>query len=139
MIDTRFREKKARVRSEMENQIQNLSDILVQFREERSWKQFHTPKNLAISISVEAAELLEHFQWKKEDDDVATESRAEIAKELADIFIYLLLLSNDLGIDLLETAFRKVEENRRKYPVGLAKGSARKYTQLRGRKKHART
>jgi NTP pyrophosphatase (non-canonical NTP hydrolase) len=103
---------------------------LLRFRKERDWAQFHTPKNLAISISVEAAELLEHFQWQKEDEELPSEKKTEVAKEIADIFIYLLMMSNDLGIDILDEAKRKIEENARKYPVEKSKGNMKKYDRL---------
>lgn len=103
---------------------------LLAFRKERDWGQFHSPKNLAVSISIEAAELLEHFQWLKEGETPAPEKKPDVARELADIFNYLVLLSSDLGIDLIESALRKIEENGRKYPVEKAKGSAKKYKEL---------
>lgn len=110
--------------------MQEIMKRLLQFRKDRDWEQFHTPKNLAISISIEAAELLEHFQWQKENEDLAADKKEEVAKEIADIFIYLLLMSNDLGIDLLSEAKKKIEENAKKYPVEKARGSAKKYKEL---------
>jgi NTP pyrophosphatase (non-canonical NTP hydrolase) len=103
---------------------------LLKFRNDRDWEQFHTPKNLAISISVEAAELLEHFQWEKENEALSAEKKIEVGKEIADIFIYLLMMSNDLGIDLLDEAKKKIEENAKKYPVEKARGRMKKYNEL---------
>jgi NTP pyrophosphatase (non-canonical NTP hydrolase) len=102
------------------------------FRDERDWKQFHNPKNLACSISIEAAELLEHFQWKtpEESEQVAKNNQAEIAHELADLAIYVLCLADDIGVDLGQAISEKLEINARKYPVDKAKGSATKYTDL---------
>jgi dCTP diphosphatase len=112
------------------SEINELVEALLDFRKKRDWKQFHTPKNLAISISLEAAELLEHFQWAIGEEELSTEKRLEIAKELADLLIYVLLMSNDLGIDLVQTTKAKIMENSRKYPVDKAKRSAKKYTEL---------
>ena len=100
-----------------------LADIL-EFRKERDWKQFHSPKNLAISISVEASELLELFQWGE------SASKDEISDEIADVFIYLILLCHDLDIDLLKSARLKMQKNRQKYPVFLAKGKSAKWMKL---------
>ena len=102
------------------------------FAAERDWAQFHSPKNLAAALAVEAGELLEHFQWltEAESRSLPEDKRSAIAHELADVFIYLLQLSDHLGVDLLGAACDKMEANARKYPVALAKGSIRKYTEL---------
>jgi NTP pyrophosphatase (non-canonical NTP hydrolase) len=102
------------------------------FRDARDWMQFHNPKNLAISINLEAAELLEHFQWKsmEESEAHAKAAREEIAEEVADVAIYLFELADNLSIDLLATVNAKLAKNEAKYPVAKAKGSAKKYTQL---------
>jgi dCTP diphosphatase len=113
-----------------DNGIKEIAYLLLEFRKERDWEQFHSPKNLAISISIEAAELLEHFQWAREKETLAPEKKREVAKELADIFNYLVMLAEDLGIDIIESSKKKIEENGRKYPVGKAKGSAKKYSEL---------
>ncbi len=102
------------------------------FRDERDWMQFHTPKNLAVSISIEAAELLEQFQWK---DEAAVEKhinthREDIADELADVAIYLVELADNLHIDLISAMTRKLEKNALKYPINKAKGVATKYDKL---------
>lgn len=111
----------------MEQHLQNLLDSLIKFRDERDWAQFHTAKNLAISISLEAAELLEHFQWTINDQDLSQEKIDSLSEEVADILIYLLLLSHNLGIDLIEAAHRKIQKNEEKYPAELVKGKSHKY------------
>ncbi len=103
---------------------------LVAFRKQRDWEQFHTPKNLAESIAIEAGELLKHFQWQSESARPTLKARANIPRELADVLIYTLLLAHDLKIDPLRAALRKLRENAKKYPVEKAKGNARKYTEL---------
>lgn len=94
--------------------------------------QFHNPKNLACSISIEAAELLEHFQWKtpEESAEYAIRRRDDLAEEIADISIYLIEMGDNLGIDLLAAINRKLDINEVKYPIEKAKGSATKYDQL---------
>jgi NTP pyrophosphatase (non-canonical NTP hydrolase) len=110
-----------------------LINQLLEFRNERDWKQFHTPKNLAISISVEAAELLSIFQWMKDDENETRikEKIDDIKDEIADIYIYLSYLANDLQIDLEENAKQKLKLNAKRYPVSKAKGNAKKYTELK--------
>ena len=110
--------------------IDEIVNLLLKFRKDRDWGQFHSPKNLAISISIEAAELLEHFQWAPENEPVSPEKRQEVAKELADIFNYIIMLAEDLGIDMVESSREKIKENAKKYPVEKAKGSAKKYRDL---------
>jgi NTP pyrophosphatase (non-canonical NTP hydrolase) len=99
------------------------------FRDERDWAQFHNPKDLALSISLEASELLECFQWSGADLDVP-DKRERMAEELADVMIYCALFADAAGIDAVEAMARKLEANARKYPVGKARGSAAKYTEL---------
>ena len=109
----------------------DILDSLLRFRSERDWEQFHTPKNLAISISIEAAELLEKFQWSLDNDKSATDSELEeIRDELADIAIYLTYLSTDLGIDLSQAVIDKLQKNITKYPLSKARGRSTKYTKL---------
>ena len=99
------------------------------FREERDWTQFHNPKDLAISISLEAAELLEVFEWSGQD--VTVESKTErIKEELADVVIYCIYLADTLGLDMPDAVSSKLDENARKYPAEKARGNARKYTEL---------
>ena len=102
------------------------------FRDARDWLQFHNPKNLAISISLEASELLEHFQWRsfEESEAHARDAREEIADEMADIAVYLAEMADLLGIDLLEAMRNKLAKNAAKYPVEKARGSHKKYTDL---------
>jgi NTP pyrophosphatase (non-canonical NTP hydrolase) len=102
------------------------------FRDERDWRQFHNPKDMAIAISVESAELLEHFLWKKdaEVEKQITERKEQISDEIADIGIYLLELSDNLGINMIAAMERKLAKNAAKYPVEKAKGSNKKYTEL---------
>lgn len=112
----------------------DLVNAILAFRDERDWKQFHNPKDLAISITLEAAELLEHFQWKGPDEVAAflsgEENRRRVGEEMADVLILLVSLADAVGLDLLEAAREKLRENARKYPVERAKGNAKKYDQL---------
>lgn len=109
-----------------------LRDALRKFTAERDWQQFHTPKNLAMALAVEAAELLEHFQWLTADESTRLDARTRraIADEIADVLLYLTRLADVLEIDPLAAARRKMRENARKYPVTRAKGNARKYSEL---------
>jgi len=112
--------------------LDDLTRQIVAFRDERDWKQFHSPKNLAASISIEAAELLECFQWSSDEtiaDDVE-KRRSEIEEEIADVLIYALLLAHDTGIDPAGAVQRKLAKNDAKYPAEKAKGSRVKYTEL---------
>lgn len=110
-----------------------LRDVLA-FRDARSWRQFHTPKDLALALNIEAGELAELFLWKSEAEanDLATDPTkcTAIADELADVMIYALLLAHHYGIDLGEAVEAKLEKNALKYPVDLAKGNAKKYTEF---------
>lgn len=108
----------------MSTEIESLQADLRQFADEREWGRFHTPKNLACALSVEAAELLEHFQWLTEEQSRALDEpkRGEVADEMADVFLYLLQLSMRLDIDLVAAARRKMIANARKYPVEHTKG-----------------
>lgn len=106
---------------------------LLSFREERDWQQFHTFKNLAVSISLEAAELLETVQWVPDSDvaDVVSKQKAQICNEIADIAIYLTYLAYDLGVELDDCVKKKLSLNEEKYPVVKSKGHATKYDRLR--------
>jgi dCTP diphosphatase len=108
-----------------------LVESLRDFAKERDWDQFHTPKNLACALSVEAAELLEHFQWltDAQSQTLEADKQAEVAAEVADVFLYLLQLCDKLGIDLIAAAQRKMLVNAEKYPVATARGSSKKYNQ----------
>lgn len=102
------------------------------FRDVRDWAQFHNPKDMAIAISIEASELLEHFLWKttEESEQRVQEKRAEISDEIADIAVYLLELADNLNIDLAHAIKNKMKKNAAKYPVDKSKGSHVKYTEL---------
>jgi NTP pyrophosphatase (non-canonical NTP hydrolase) len=105
-----------------------LAEQLRAFAHERAWEPFHAPKNLACALSVEAAELLEHFQWLSEDESrtLAPGQREEVALEAADVLLYLVQLADKLGIDLFDAAQRKLAINARRYPVETSHGSSRK-------------
>ncbi len=108
-------------------------NILLKFREERNWEQFHTPKNLSMSIAIEAAELMEHFQWKSTSEAAKYLKGTDIEKvkeEIADVAAYLLMLSHDLGIDLCATMLEKIKKNEKKYPVEKSRGKNSKYDEL---------
>jgi NTP pyrophosphatase (non-canonical NTP hydrolase) len=110
--------------------IQTLTEALRDFALARDWAQFHSPKNLACALSVEVAELLEHFQWLSEEQsrNLAEPQKGEVAAEAADVLLYLLQLCDQLNIDLLEAARLKIIVNGDKYPVASARGSSRKHT-----------
>jgi dCTP diphosphatase len=109
-----------------------LAEQVVAFRDERDWKQFHNPKDVALSLMLESAELLEHFQWKNGEaiQETAIHRRAELADELADVLYYTLLMAHDLNIDLTTALTEKLTKNAEKYPTEKAKGSNKKYTEL---------
>ncbi len=109
---------------------QDTINKILQFRDERDWKQFHNPKDLAISISLEAAELLEVFQWSGEDVK-CTENIDKIKEELADVVNYCVLMSDACGLDLDEIVLEKLKCNNEKYPVKKAYGSKEKYNKLK--------
>lgn len=110
--------------------LNTLRTRLSRFAKARDWHQFHTPKNLAMALTVEAAELAEHFQWLEGEAsrNLPPDRRAQIAEELADVQIYLIRLADELGIDLEQAVEAKIEKNEQKYPVDKVRGSARKYT-----------
>jgi NTP pyrophosphatase (non-canonical NTP hydrolase) len=103
-----------------------------QFRDDRNWMQFHNPKNLAISVTLEAAELLEHFQWKslEESAKYAVTAKGDIADEIADVAVYLIELADNIGVDLEQAILSKLAKNAAKYPVEKARNNAKKYTDL---------
>lgn len=114
--------------------LDGVRDALRHFIAERDWEQFHAPKNLAMALSVEAAELLEHFQWlsEAESERLPEDVLAAVADEIADVQLYLIGLADRLGVDILEATTRKMEKNAIKYPVATARGNALKYNQLPG-------
>ena len=103
---------------------------VLKFRDDRNWKQFHNPKDLAISISLEAAELLEVFQWSA-DDIICADKMDKIREELADVVNYCVLMADACGLDLDEIVQAKIQRNNEKYPVEKAYGSKEKYTELK--------
>jgi len=116
----------------MENsELSQLKEKLRKFAKERDWDQFHSPKNLSMALSVEAAEIVEHFQWLSEEqsNNLPQEKLTDVESELADTFIYLIRLADKLDIDLLSAAYNKIKLNEQKYPVDKVKGSAKKYTE----------
>lgn len=106
--------------------------MVVQFRDDRDWGQFHNPKDSSISLVLEANEVLEHFQWKSTEEQAAhvISKREDIGDELADVLYWVLLLSNDLNIDISEAFIKKLAKNAAKYPVSKSKGRSAKYTEL---------
>jgi len=110
------------------SELKRLTEMVLAFRDERDWQQFHNPKDLALSISLEASELLENFQWKTSVEAVE-KNEENIKDELADIVIYALLFANETGIDLVEAIEQKIQKNNEKYPVEKAYGSKTKYSE----------
>mgnify|MGYP006361909183 CR=1 FL=1 len=108
------------------NEIDKLTKKLAEFRDERDWKKFHNPKDLAIAINIEAAELLENFLWKSPNEA----DLEKVKEELADIFCYALLLAKEYDLDVGKIITDKIEKNHQKYPIEKAKGSNKKYNQL---------
>jgi dCTP diphosphatase len=108
----------------------DLRNAIEAFLEERDWEQFQSPKNLAMAMSVEVAEIVEHFQWLTEEQsrNLPPEKLAEVREEVGDVMIYLTELAEKLGIDPVEAAKAKLEINSKKYPASLVKGKAAKYT-----------
>ena len=112
--------------------LESLRNQLRTFAADRDWDQFHSPKNLASALAVEASELLEHFQWltEAESQQLSPEALNEVRTEVADVLLYLIRISDKLGIDLISAAYAKIELNAAKYPVDKARGSSKKYTEL---------
>lgn len=113
-------------------EIKELTKLIQDFSIARDWKQFHNHKDLALSLMLEAGEVLEHFQWKNGDQilEHAKTHKEEISEELADVATYLFQLADDLGIDLAEAIKSKLEKSNAKYPVEKARGTSKKYTEL---------
>lgn len=113
--------------------IKDLTDKIIKFRNKRDWKQFHNPKDVAISLSLEASELLEHFQWKSKEEieEYIKKNKEKIGEELVDVLYWVLLLSYDLNIDIKKSFNKKMKINEKKYPVKKAKGISKKYTELK--------
>lgn len=108
------------------NDIKEITQALLEFRDERDWAQFHNPKDLALALNIEAGELLESFLWKSAEQA----NEGEIREELADVFAYAFLLADNYGLDVKQIVLEKIKKNAQKYPVEKAKGSAKKYTEL---------
>jgi NTP pyrophosphatase (non-canonical NTP hydrolase) len=108
----------------------SLRDALRQFAAERDWDQFHSPKNLAIALSVEASELLENFQWltERQANALPPEKRDQVRDEMADVLLYLVRLADKLDVDLLDAAATKIAKNAQKYPAAQVRGSMKKYS-----------
>jgi len=117
----------------MENdRIKQITEKIKKFRDERNWMQFHDPKSMAASVTIEAAELLEHFQWrsKEEVEEYVKTHKNHIAEEIADVAIFLFELADNLGLDLIEIMEKKLEKNNKKYPAEKASCKHTKYTKL---------
>lgn len=105
---------------------------IIEFRDARDWKQFHNPKDVALSLSLEASEVVEHFQWKngEEINEYIKSHKCEIGEELADVLYWVLLMSHDLDINIIDALDKKIDSNDKKYPVEKSKGKHTKYTKL---------
>jgi len=112
--------------------IKKLTNKIIQFRDARDWEQFHNSKDVALSLVLEASELLEHFQWKspKEIEKYINTHKSELGDELADILYWVLLMSHDLKIDIGTALLEKIKKNEKKYPIHKAKGKSAKYDKL---------
>ncbi len=114
--------------------IKHLQKRVIDFRNKRNWKQFHNPKDLAISLNLEAAEVLEHFQWKTETEIAEYLKKAAnkkaLAEELCDVLFWILTMAHDLEIDMPKAFEQKMKKNEKKYPVNKSKGKHTKYTKL---------
>ena len=112
--------------------LEDLTKRIIAFRDAREWKQFHNPKDMALSLVLEAGEVMEHFQWKNQEEMKRhiQERGTEIGEELADVLYWVLLMGNDFGIDVVQALEKKIEKNEAKYPIEKAKGNHTKYTQL---------
>ncbi len=112
--------------------IKSLQDKIAEFVKERDWKQFHNPKDLAISLNLEAAEVLELFQWKNEPEIVKylETNKNDVEEELADVLYWVLLMADNMNIDLVAASEKKLTKNAKKYPVEKSKGNHKKYTEL---------
>lgn len=116
------------------NDLETLKNSMREFADTRDWNQFHSPKNLCMALSVEVAEITEHFQWLTEEQskNLDQDKLQEVANELADTLLYLVRLADKLDIDLLKAALNKMDINNQKYPVEMSRGNAKKYTEFAG-------
>lgn len=114
------------------SEIKKMTDEIVAFRDARDWKQFHNPKDVSLSLVLEATEVMEHFQWKSKEeiDEYVRTNKDDIADELADVLYWILLMGKDLDIDVMKALEKKMRKNAEKYPVDKAKGKHTKYNKL---------
>ncbi len=114
------------------SEVKLITDKIKKFRDERDWMQFHDPKNMAVSLILEASELLEHFQWKTTEEvkNYVAQNHGEIKEEIADIALYLFELADSLGINLISAMEDKLQKNELKYPVEKSRGKHTKYNKL---------
>lgn len=112
--------------------LEDLQKIIIEFRDKRNWKKFHNPKDLALSLNLEAAEVLEHFQWKNNEelDEYLKKNKEALGQEIIDVIYYCLLLAYETNVDLEQIFSKKMKINNKKYPVKKAKGKHTKYTEL---------
>ncbi len=115
----------------MSDSLENLRIKLAEFAQRRDWNQFHSPKNLSMALIVEAAELVEHFQWLSEQQsyELIPEKHQKVSMELADILLYIIRISDKLNVDLIESAEKKIAINEQRYPVDKVRGSNKKYNE----------
>jgi len=115
------------------DKIEELTKRIIKFRDERDWKQFHNPKDVALSMVLEAGEVMEHFQWKdkEEVEEYLKQNKEDVAEEISDVLYYVLLMSHDLNIDITEALDKKIIKNESKYPVDKAKGNHTKYNKYK--------
>lgn len=113
--------------------LKNLTKRIIDFRDAREWKQFHNSKDVALSLVLEAGEVMEHFQWKNETEikEYTSSHKEDIADELADVLYWVLLMSHDLEIDIAKSLNQKMDKNEQKYTVEKSKGNHKKYTELK--------
>lgn len=111
------------------DKIKELTNRIIKFRDERDWKQFHNPKDVALSMVLEAGEVMEHFQWKNKEEveEYLKQNKDDVAEEIADVLYYVLLMSHDININIYEALDKKLTKNETKYPVEKAKGNHTKY------------
>ena len=115
------------------DKIKDLTNRIIKFRDARDWKQFHNPKDVALSMVLEAGEVMEHFQWKNKEEieEYLKSNKEEVAEEIADVFYFVLLMSHDLDIDIVSSLENKLQKNEAKYPVEKAKGNHTKYNKYK--------
>jgi NTP pyrophosphatase (non-canonical NTP hydrolase) len=114
------------------DKIKELTNKIVEFRDKRDWKQFHNPKDVALSLVLEASEVMEHFQWKNKEEmkTYIKKNKSEVGEEIADVLYWILLMGHDLNIDVLDALDKKIKKNEEKYPVQKSKGNHTKYNKL---------